>query len=268
MIVEQRSEDKYLEVKTASLISKRLRETVIKQINDNPEFQINGLSVGSGNAGDSQTIVWLKEWWKKKKFWPWFVKSSFKTVREIEGKKGKVKKSSLVIDERLLSKEFIDEFNKGKFSIETLSIICPYCRSILKSVEFVIFEKNGKEINGVKCTNKECGRIIENVGITLRYYCGSVLPDSSALQRNIISQDLNTSKFFENFSIILSPIVRKECKDKPQGKREFEELSKLASIERIRLENIGKIEEIPDSLSKEERYERIIKDCITYNAIY
>ncbi|MGB9788955.1 MAG: hypothetical protein ACPLVD_09165 [Dictyoglomus turgidum] len=259
VIVEQRAEDKYLEAKTASLISKRLREAVIKQINDNLEFQINGLSVGSGNAGDSKTIAWLKEWWKEKKFWPWFVKSSFKTVREIEGKKEKVKKKFLTIDERLLSKEFINEFNNGKLSIEALSVICPHCGSVLKSIEF--------KISGVKCANKECGKIIENVGITLRYYCGYVLPDSSAIQRNIISRDLNASKFFENFSVILSPIVRRECEGTLQGKKEFEELSKLASIGRIRLENIGEIEDIPDSLTNEERYERIIKDCITYNAI-
>jgi len=36
---------------------------------------------------------------------------------------------------------------------------------------------------------------------------------------------------------------------------------------RIRLENIRKIEEIPNNLTNEERDERIIESCIEYNAI-
>jgi len=93
VIVTANSESSYLEAKTASLISKRLREAVIKAINENPEFQINGLSIGSGNAGDPKTDKWLKAWWNKHKSWPWFVKKSFRNVRRIEGKTEGVKKS-------------------------------------------------------------------------------------------------------------------------------------------------------------------------------
>jgi ribonuclease HII len=117
VIVTEHSEDRYLEVKIASLISKRIREGVIKAINKNPEFQIDGLSVGSGNAGDKQTIEWLKKWHTSGKEWPWFVKRSFKTAWEIEGKTGKPKKITPPIKEELLSKEFLEEFNKGRLSI-------------------------------------------------------------------------------------------------------------------------------------------------------
>ncbi|MDK2864884.1 MAG: hypothetical protein PWP37_1076 [Thermotogota bacterium] len=267
VIVAQNSEDKYLEAKVASLISKRQREAVIKAINENPEFQIDGLSVGSGNAGDPKTDVWLKAWWNKNKSWPWFVKRSFKNIREIEGKTEKIKKILPPIDERLLSDEFLEDFNKGKFSIQSLSLVCPHCGTVLKSVEFAVFKKNEKYISGIKCVNKDCGGIIDNAGITLRYYCGYVLPDSNAIQRNIISRDLNSSRFFENFTIILSPVVRKECDGTPRGKKEFEELARFNSMGRIRLESIGKIQEIPDGLTNEERDERIIEDCIGYNAI-
>ena len=51
VIVTTNSEDIYLETKTASLISKREREAVIKAINENPKYQIDELSIGSGNAG-------------------------------------------------------------------------------------------------------------------------------------------------------------------------------------------------------------------------
>ena len=93
--------------------------------------------------------------------------------------------------------------------------------------------------------NRECERIIENAGITLRYYCGYVLPDSNATRRNVISKDLRGSKFFENFTVILSSVVRKECDGTPRGKKEFEDLAKFYSMGRIRLESAGKVEDIP-----------------------
>jgi len=267
IIVTENSEDKYLEAKVASLISKRQREAVIKAINENPEFQIDGLSVGSGNAGDPETDTWLRAWWEKYKSWPWFVKRSFRNVRRIEGKTGEVKKILPPIDEKLLSDEFLEDFNKGKLSIQSLSLVCPYCGTILKSVKFAIFEKNGRKISGIKCVNKECGRIIENARITLRYYCGYILPDSNAIQRQVISKDLRSSRFFENFTVILSPVVRKECDGTRRGKKEFEELARFACMGRIRLESPGKIEDIPKELTRDERDERIIEDCIKYNTI-
>jgi len=267
IIVTKNSEDKYLEAKVASLISKKQRETVIKAINENPEFKTDGLSVGSGNAGDPNTDAWLKVWWNKYKSWPWFVKRSFRNVRRIEGRTEEVKKILPPIDEKLLSDEFLEAFNKGKLSIQSLSLVCPYCGAILKSAEFAIFKKNGREISGIKCVNKDCGKIIENAGITLRYYCGYVLPDSNAIQRNVISRDLRNSRFFENFTVILSSVVRKECDGTPRGKKEFENLSRFHSMGRIRLESVGKGEDISTNLTNEERDERIINDCIEYNAI-
>jgi len=267
VIVTANSESGYLEAKTASLISKRLREAVIKAINENPEFQINGLSIGSGNAGDPKTDKWLKAWWNKHKSWPWFVKKSFRNVRRIEGKTEGVKKILPPINEKLLSDEFLEDFNNGKLSIQSLSLVCPYCGTILKSVEFAVFKRNGKDISGIKCVNRECERIIKNAGITLRYYCGYVLPDSNAIRRNVISKDLRGSKFLENFTVILSSVVRKECDGTPRGKKEFEDLAKFHSMGRIRLESVGKVEDIPTDLTNEERDERIINDCIEYNAI-
>jgi len=50
-------------------------------------------------------------------------------------------------------------------------------------------------------------------------------------------------------------------------KKEFEELARFNSIGRIRLESIGKIEDLPDNLTRAERDERIIEHCVKYNAI-
>jgi len=267
IIIGKRSDDKYLEAKTASLISKRLREAVIKAINDSPEFQIDGLSVGSGNAGNPRTKAWLRAWWQAHKSWPWFIKTSFKTIIEIEGSGRVVKKTVPPIDERLLSPEFLEDFNNGKLSIKSLSLICPHCGSVLKHVKFRAFSRDNRAISEVRCTNEECNNAIENAGFTLRYYCGYVLPDSSAIRRRIISYDLSRSGFFENFMVILSPVVRKECDGTKGGKKEFIELSRYNSKGIIRLETVGIVEGIPKELSRTERDERIIEDCLKYNAI-
>lgn len=267
VIVTKRSEDKYLEAKTASLISKRIREAVIKAINENPEFQIDGLSVDSGNVGDKQTSEWLKRWYSTKRQWPWFIKKSFKTIWNIEGRTGKPKKITPPIKEELLSNEFLEAFNKGNLSIHSLSIECPNCGGILRSATFGTFERGSRQISELKCPNQECGKLIEDAGITLRYYCGYVVPDSSIIQRNLISRDLDASRFFENFTIILTPVVRKECDGTPRGKKEFDELWRYNAIGRIKLEAIGKVDDLPENLSGTVRDEKIIEACIKFNAI-
>ena len=61
--------------------------------------------------------------------------------------------------------------------------------------------------------------------------------------RQVISRDLRISRFFENFTVILSPVVRKECDGTPRGKKEFEELARFDSMRRIKLNKIRKSRE-------------------------
>lgn len=267
VIVTNNSEDKYLEARTTSLISKRIREGVIKSINEKTEFQIDDLSVGSGNAGNKQTLEWIKKWHASGKQWPWFIKKSFKTIWQIEGSIRKPKKITPPIKEELLSQEFIEDFNKGHLTIKSLSVVCPRCGSILKSATFANFNKGGRNISELRCPNPECGKAIEDAGITLRYYCGYVIPDSNAILRNIISNDLTASRFFENFTLILCSVVRKECDGTPRGKKEFNELRKYDAMGRIKLETIGRVEDLPDDISGTVRDEKIIEACLEYNAI-
>ena len=266
IIVTSNADVNYLEAKVASLISKWTREEVIKRINENPEFQINGLSVVSGNAGDSQTIEWLKKWHASGKEWPWFVKRSFRNVRELEGKSEKVRKLTPPIREGLLSKEFLEEFNKGNLSIQSLSLICPHCGETNKVVTFAIYkEKDGEKVSGIKCP--VCKKIIDFAGPTLRYYCGYVVPDSNIIHRRLLSRDLKSSRFFENFTVIIPAVVRKECDPTPTGKKEFEELARFASIGRIKLEYEGKIEDVENGLPSTVRDEMITNVALKNNAI-
>ncbi len=94
VIIKKNADEKYLEVKTASLIAKFFKEKFFYQIKNNPEYQIENLTVGSGNLGDEETIEWLKKWYEKYKELPWFVRKSYLPVQKILGIKEKIKKIS------------------------------------------------------------------------------------------------------------------------------------------------------------------------------
>lgn len=111
-----------------------------------------------------------------------------------------------------------------------------------------------------------CKKTIENVNLTLQYYCGYVIPDSNIITGGLISKDLRSNKFFENFNIIISPIVFKEC-DTPGGKREMERLAESHSKGQIKLDNHEKIESLNNS-SNLIRDEKIVEESIKYNAIF
>jgi len=267
VIVVSGSEERYLEAKAASLLSKRTREGVMKAINNNPEFKIDDLSVGSGNAGNPQTRQWLERWYATHRSWPWFVKRSFRNIRELEGKTGKVTKAIPPIKENLLADEFIEEFNKGNLSIQALSLVCPHCGAILKTARFGSYRRNGRNISGLKCFNSECGEFIADAGMTLRYYCGYVVPDSNAIQRRLLSNDLSASRFFEDFTVLLVPVVRKETDGTPRGREEFERLKQFSAKGRIKLETVGSVDDVSDGLSGTVRDEKIIEECVKHNAI-
>ncbi|RLF88874.1 hypothetical protein DRN46_06470 [Thermococci archaeon] len=266
VVVTHNADETYLEAKIASLISKRAREEVIKRINENPEFQINGLSVGTGNAGDPKTVRWLEKWHASGKPWPWFVKRSFRIVRQIENKTRKVKKIIPPIREELMSRKFIEDFEEGKLSIQSLSINCPHCGKTQKAVSFAIFKDvNGRKVSGMKCPS--CKKLIDDAGITLRYYCGYVVPDSNIIRRRLISQDLESSRFFEDFTVLIPAVVWKECDVVKVGKEEFKNLARYASMGRIKLKNIGRIQDIPEDITSTQRDEMIIETALKNNAI-
>jgi ribonuclease HII len=257
--VIHQADEHYLEARVASLIAKREREKIIEAIGRDEEFKIEGCIIGSGNAGDKETINWLRKWKETGKPWPWFVKQSYRTVREIDGKPEKVEKTEPPLREDILSEGFIKEFEAGRFSITTLSIVCPSCGERSKAALVTLDEE---QTTG-RCIN--CKKQIKDLNFTLRYYCGALLPDSNIIIGGFLGKDLERSKFFEGFTILLHPIVKVEC-DTPGGKKELEKLAKFAAVGRIRLEEISEAGKM-ERLTRLERDEKIKESAYTFNAI-
>ncbi|RLF03267.1 MAG: hypothetical protein DRK00_09015 [Thermoprotei archaeon] len=81
-----------------------------------------------------------------------------------------------------------------------------------------------------------------------------------------MSKDLESSRFFEGFTVIVPAVVRKEC-DVRRGKQELSKLAKFASMGRIKIESSGRVEEVPGGLPSNVRDEMIVDSALQYNAI-
>ncbi len=99
VIVTNRADDRFLEAKLAAALAKAERGRIMAGIN--AEFQINGLSIGSGSPADERTTKWLLAWKGSGQPWPWFIKTSYSTIREIDGLSGNARKSSRPQDTNL-----------------------------------------------------------------------------------------------------------------------------------------------------------------------
>ena len=257
-VVSTGADNRFLEARVASVIAKREREMVIEALRKTEQYRINGITVGSGNAGEPETIAWLKAWKESGKQWPWFVKRSFKTIRTLDGIAGAATKQTPPIRDDLLSTEFLEEFKEGKMSITSLSVICPSCGAVSKAV-LVTPDAEGNFVS--RCIS--CKKTIPNLEFTLRYYCGYVLPDSNIITGGLLAKDLERSRYFEGFKIVLDGTVRREC-DTPGGKQEFGRLARFAAIGRIGLEETGNLAREGTTF---ERDEAILSAAEGYNAI-
>lgn len=254
-IVAQKSDERYLEARVAALIAKRGRVSVIHAINKNPGFNVGGMAIGSGNASDKSTVEWLKRWKLSGQPWPWFVKKSFSTIRDLEGA-GKARKSIPPIREDLLSEEFRNNIDEGRLNIAALSVVCPECGVVSKAVLLT----GGKDGFSPRCPN--CRKIIRDLGFTLRYYCAFVVPDSNVINRGLLSKDLNMSKFFEDFCILMPSVVRFEC-DTPGGKKELERIGRYVSMGRVKMREVGTFEPARfKTLSSQERDDLVMQACV------
>ena len=115
----------FLEARVASVLAKREREKVVEALHKSLEYHVDGQTVGSGNAGDPETLAWLKAWKATGRQWPWFVKRSFKTVRALDGIAGAAKKETPPIRDDILLAEFLKEFEEGRLSITCLLYTSP-----------------------------------------------------------------------------------------------------------------------------------------------
>lgn len=87
-----RADDRYLECRLASLVAKREQQSALDAIRRDKRFQMEGQELGSGNPGDPKTLAWLRAWHDSGRPWPAFVKQSFRTIQEIEGRPASVKR--------------------------------------------------------------------------------------------------------------------------------------------------------------------------------
>ena len=258
VVVTTGADDHFLEARVASVLAKREREKVIEALHKSQEYHVDGQTVGSGNAGDPETLAWLRAWKATGRQWPWFVKRSFKTIRALDGIAGTAKKEAPPIRDDILSAEFLKEFEDGRLSITSLSVVCPSCGAVSKAA--LVTPSDQERFVG-RCIN--CRKPIPNLDFTLRYYCGYVLPDSNIITGGLLSKDLERSLFFEGFTVLLDATVRREC-DTPGGKQELGRLARFSAIGRIGLE------EVPSSIlggTSFERDEAILRVAIQYNAV-
>ena len=91
VIVEHGADNRYAEVRTASVIAKATHAEMMKTICTNPEYEVRGFLPGSGNCGDSETKRWLSEWCNSNRPWPEFVKTWWAPIRRLEAKRQTVK---------------------------------------------------------------------------------------------------------------------------------------------------------------------------------
>jgi len=259
VIVTTSADTRFLEARVASVLAKWMRETVMEAIRKKADFQVDGKHVGSGNPGDPNTVAWLKAWKASGQPWPWFVKRSFTTIRGLDGLTGQAKKVAPPIREDLLSREFLDEFEQGRLSITSLSVVCPSCGSVSKAALLTPHQRGGFEARCIGCRTP-----IPDLAITLRYYCGYVLPDSNIITGGLLSKDLEKSRFFEDFTILLDAVVRQECETRG-GRQELGRLFKFASLGRIGLEEVGSV--LDEERASIQRDELILGSAIRFNAI-
>ena len=92
IVIRHKADDNFLESKLASIIAKSVREETMKQIND--DYVIDGIHIGSGGPADPETQKWLQAWKRSGQAWPEFIRTSYTTIRKLDGISGTAKKTS------------------------------------------------------------------------------------------------------------------------------------------------------------------------------
>jgi len=101
------------------------------------------------------------------------------------------------------------------------------------------------------CIRDRCNDPIPDLAFTLRYYCGSVLLDSSTIISGSVSKDLQKRGFFAGYTLLIHPLVALET-DTPGGKKELEQLGDFAAMDRVTLRRLD------DSNGKSGNHDQLI----------
>jgi ribonuclease HII len=193
VIIVPKAEDQFIEAKVASLISKKIREGILENINQLPEYKIDNRAIGTGNISNQQTMRWLSKWRASGKPWPRFIKQSFKTIKDLKGQSDKVKKLNPILRNDLLPADFVRSFHGAESNPNLSAIKCSNCGQLQQTILF--------DLEQIICRN--CSKSMDDIRLTLRYYCVSLVVDPRIVGEQILTRDLENGAFFENYRVIV-----------------------------------------------------------------
>jgi len=233
VLILPKAEDQFIEAKIASLISKKIREGILENINQLPEYRIDNLSIGNGNISNPQTAKWLSRWHASDKPWPWFIKQSFKTIKDLEsqktGQSDKVKKISPNLRNDLLPLDFIQSLYEASSKLNLSAIKCSNCNQFQHTILF--------DLQQIIC--QSCSKPMDDLRLTLRYCLGSLIADPKIVKEKILIKDLENSAFFENYRVII-PWTESSKQDSQfleggKGMKKYESLGRF-DVEYLKLD--------------------------------
>jgi len=206
VVIERQSEDKYIETRLASIIAKTIQTKRIRNIFSKKEYHIDEIGIPSGNLSDKKTIEWLRKWHENYGEFPWFVRKSYKTVREIEKIQGKLIKKSPTLCFDMVFKPDLKEFLNRQQGNHQLIVKCSHCGGtvsllFLKSVDDKKFE--------YICALSDCGGKVDCLEILLLFYFDYVLIDIDRKKISIISQLIRDQQFPAGLKMIINNDIYK-----------------------------------------------------------
>ncbi|MDG2148407.1 MAG: hypothetical protein P8N09_02670 [Planctomycetota bacterium] len=115
--IETKADDNYLAARAASVLA---RATRAREMSGLQADETDG-PLGTGNAGHRDTLAWLRRRARSNAGWPSFVKTSFRTVTEIDRVAAVTKESVPPISD-LLDPDSVRDFLAGCLNVKTAQV--------------------------------------------------------------------------------------------------------------------------------------------------
>lgn len=136
--VETKADDRYLAPRLASVWARAARSREMVGLAD----AVDDGPLGSGNAGHRATLAWLRGRASRGAPWPSFVKTSFKTVRTLDGLEPVTKERLPPLDQ-LLDDASVDGLLQGRLDLTALRLKQPggaECSALVVDLEGRVLE--------------------------------------------------------------------------------------------------------------------------------
>jgi ribonuclease HII len=115
--IETKADDNYLAARAASVLA---RATRAREMSGLQADEIDG-PLGTGNAGHRDTLAWLRRRARSNAGWPSFVKTSFRTVTEIDRVEAVTKEPVPPVSD-LLDPDSAREFVEGRLNVKNAQV--------------------------------------------------------------------------------------------------------------------------------------------------